>query len=305
MMAHSAKNLKLQCSRIVAVVVLVVCNLQRSDAWGWLLIGNWSSVDFTLPCEYQSCIQVTNEDTSAQLSSYRCRGLSWWQEQYTYNNISKQLTTQPRQGPAVCVDLQPNSTLNVGVSQCNATSKSQQWSFVNGTKIQNGLYNNLYLAVQQPSGAYLTQFAGASLPLIVAAAYDQSSTSGQYSTDFTLIESAVLSNYTPRLPQSANTTNLVRNGLFASNWREPLGLEAGDMTEICNWTILADLDLITNDGKDTYGRNIQLNAGPQHVNRHGQMGAISQLVPTFAGQEHSLLFQGSGLGNKTFILSIS
>lgn len=78
------------------------------------------------------------------------------------------------------------------------------------------------------------------------------------------------------------------------------------MTEICNWTILADLDLITNDGKDTYGRNIQLNAGPQHVNRHGQMGAISQLVPTFAGQEHSLLFQGSGLGNiKIFILSTS
>jgi hypothetical protein len=69
------------------------------------------------------------------------------------------------------------------------------------------------------------------------------------------------------------------------------------MTEICNWKIMADIDLNQQFDDDEYGWNVQLNAGPQHWNRHGQLGAISQLVPTYPNREHTLLFQGSGLGN--------
>lgn len=52
------------------------------------MIGNWSNVNFTLPCN-RSCMQVPAEDVTLQLTSEL-----WWQKQFTYNATSKQITNQ-------------------------------------------------------------------------------------------------------------------------------------------------------------------------------------------------------------------
>jgi hypothetical protein len=160
---------------------------------------------------------VPNENTSLQLDTYRCRSEVWWQEQFTYVKATRQITTQPRYGAKVCVDIMSGTAVNVGVSPCDASKKSQQWSFV-GTKIQNAA-NGLFLQVQPVSGYYLTYFAGASLNVFLGPKQPG------YLSDFTLMDSSVLRNYKPPTPSAINH---VQNGLFGMTWNEKLGLEADD-----------------------------------------------------------------------------
>lgn len=241
------------------------------------MIGSWSSTGFTLPCEYQTCIQKV--DDIPQLNSHRCRSEIFGPQQFTYNKTSKQISTQ---SPHVCVDMLPNSTKDVGVAACNARSKSQQWDFI-GSKIRNAG------SLQYMPDA-LVPLAGASLNVTVG----PDSQEEGYFSDFTLMDSTVLQSYKPPPPNSTDS-NYVLNGIFDKNWAELPGLVAGNMTAICSWKIMADIDLNRHNDHDTYGWNVQLNAGPQHTRTRGQLGAISQLVPTYANREHILLFQGSGV----------
>ena len=56
------------------IFLLLLSNMQRAHGWGWLMISNWSSANFTLPCN-STCFRVQNENIGLQLSSYRCRGV--------------------------------------------------------------------------------------------------------------------------------------------------------------------------------------------------------------------------------------
>lgn len=65
-------------------------------------------------------------------------------------------------------------------------------------------------------------------------------------SDFTLMNSSGPRGYIPHFEDKG--PNFVRNGKFSENWNEMLDLVAGDMTEICNWTILQDIGLKSNPG---------------------------------------------------------
>lgn len=138
------------------------------------------------------------------------------------------------------MDIMVNSTTLVGLAQSNASSKSQQWSF-DGTKIRNEA-NNLFMQGKPFWGLSLKPGAG----LVVGALESDSH------ADFTLMDSSVLRSYVPQL-EADHGPNFEQNGDFAKNWNETLKqLVQGEMTDICNWTILQDIGWNNNLSKDGF-----------------------------------------------------
>lgn len=288
--------------RVVVMVVLLMMASdvgQGVDAWGWLMVGNWSATNFVLPCNSSyNCINLPRSIIGESLTTYRCQGVSSLNEQWEYDNTTGEFTmdVSPPSGRR-CLDVMPGSDINnntLKLNFCNG-SASQQWEFDQATsKIRNG--HGLYLRVLKwaPTSDHLFDMR---TTLTLEASSDLQNDS--YVTDFTFMPSSALtsSNYTPPLPMY-NTTNLVVNGRFENTWGEPFGQQVGDLTEICSWTALQD-NLI-----GCFRTN-------QTLVHFVQLSSISQTVAAYANSQHVLTFQSqlntsiAGCGSPPIFIKLS
>lgn len=271
------------------------------DAWGWLMVGNWSATNFVLPCNStDNCINLPSSIVEESLTTYRCQGVSALNEQWEYDNTTGEfaMDVSPPSGRK-CLDVVPgnnsinNNTNTLKVNFCNG-SASQQWGFEQTTKIRNG--DGLYLRVLKWVATSDTLF-DMRATLTLEASLDVQNDS--YITDFTFMPSSAVtsSNYTPPLPMY-NTTNLVVNGRFENTWGEPFGQQVGDLTEICSWTPLQDNQIGSYRTNKTLVHFVQLSS-------------ISQKVATYANSEHVLTFQSQlntsilGCGSPPIFITLS
>ncbi|KAG0607368.1 hypothetical protein M758_8G023000 [Ceratodon purpureus] len=257
---------RIKACEVCVVVVWMMCNVGSAGAWGWLMSGNWSSTNFTLPCDATYCVNLPYANASMQFHLHRCVGVSFWEEQFSYDGTRFFMSTS--KGIDFCLDVVGDGT-KVGLRACDEESPSQRWNF-NGTKLQNGL--GLFLMVSEP---------------LVPYASDASLIVGEYNSvapsDWTFMDSSSLGNSSiPVLPAS-RSANLVQNNQFLENWG---GIQAegspGDMTLLCGWTILG-----FSRQKTFLVRNTVTNWS---VGWNVVLGAISQMVPTYPGEPHTLKF---------------
>ena len=280
---------------MILMLMLMMSDVGRGvDAWGWLMVGNWSATNFVLPCNStDNCFNLPSSAIQESLTTYRCQGVSALNEQWEYDNTTGEFSmdVSPPSGRR-CLDVVPgNNTLKVNF--CNG-SASQQWGFEQTTKIRNG--DGMYLRVLKwaPTSDQLFDMRAT---LTLEASLDIQNDS--YITDFTFMPSSALtsSNYTPPLPVY-NTTNLVVNGRFENTWGEPFGQQVGDLTEICSWTALQDNQIGCFRTNKTLVYFVQLSS-------------ISQKVATYANSEHVLTFQSQlntslqGCGSSPIFITLS
>ena len=260
---------------IVFLLILILEDLRHVDAWNWLMVGNWSSDNFTLPCNSTYyCINLPWDNATYALDTFRCQGLTYENEQWNYNNQTKALTmintspvtTTPQ---TLCLDATQNTT-GVILHKCNG-SLSQQW-FFNQSKIYNGLGLYLHVSKWAPSDSELFDFWPSQTLEASAELINDS-----WVTDFTFMPSSALLNL-PSLQPSDNTSNLVSNGRFEYLWNYLNSQMVGDLTYICDWAALETNEICTLTTNTTTAHYLQL-------------ASISQRVYTYVGLEHLLTFQ--------------
>ena len=256
---------------IILMLLFFLSNLEHVDAWSWLMVGNWSSTNFTLPCNSTYyCINLPYGNSTYPLDTFRCQGVLASNEQWDYNNQSKSLSlfvTPPSE--RMCLDATHNST-KIFVEKCNG-SLGQQWYFKDSK-----IYNNLGLYLRVPiwipaDWELFDQYATQSLEA------NSEVNSVDWMMDFTLMPNTSLANI-PTLQPTDNASNLIANGQFEYIWGEIPRQRVGDLTEICYWIALVDNDICT----------VKTNTTSVH---YLQLASISQIVYTYIGLEHLLTFQ--------------
>jgi hypothetical protein len=256
---------------IIFILVFFLRNLEHVDAWSWLMVGNWSSTNFTLPCNSTYyCINLPYGNSTYPLDTFRCQGVLASNEQWDYNNQSKALSlfvTPPSE--RMCLDATHNTT-RIFVEKCNG-SLGQQW-FFKESKIYNKLGLYLRVPIWIPADWELfDQYA--TQPLEVNSQVNNDN----WTMDFTFMPNSSLANI-PALQPTDNTSNLISNGQFEYIWGDIPRQRVGDFTEICYWIALADNDICT----------VKTNTTSIH---YLQLASITQLVYTYIGLEHLLTFQ--------------
>ena len=260
---------------IVFLLILILEDLGHVDAWNWLLVGNWSSNNFTLPCNSTYyCINLPWSNSTKPLTTFRCQGLIYENEQWNYDNQTNTLTmtitsSSTNTPQTMCLDASQNST-GVILHNCNG-SLSQKW-FFNQSKIYNGLGLYLHVPKWAPTDSELYDLRSAQALEASAQLVNDS-----WVTDFTFMPSTALLNVPSFLP-TENTSNLVSNGRFEYLYGLLASQTVGDLTNICNWAALATNDICTLTTNTTTAHYLQL-------------ASISQRVYTYVGLEHLLTFQ--------------
>jgi hypothetical protein len=247
---------------VCVAVVWMMCNMRSASAWGWLMAGKWSSTNFTLPCDGAYCVNLPFANASMPFHLHRCVGVSFWEEQFSYDG--KRFVMSTSKGVDFCLDVVGDGAK---LRECDVASQSQEWSF-NGTKLQNG--QGLFLMASAPLARYSSDVS-----LIVG------ELNGASPSDWTFVDSSSLGNSSmPALPAS-RSANLVLNDQFLENWG---GIQAegtpGDMTLLCRWTIVGY-------SKTFLEKNAVANWS---VGWNVRLGAVSQTVPTYSGEPHTLKF---------------
>ena len=255
---------RISAYEVCAAVLWIMCSVRTVSTWGWLMAGKWSSTNFTLPCDATYCVNLPFANASMPFHLHRCVGVNFWEEQFSYDGTSFRMSTSP--GVDFCLDVGDDT--QVVLHDCDATSLSQQWVF-NGTKLQNG------------QGLFLM----ASVPVILPYAPDVSLMVGEFNTlvasDWTFMDSSCLENDSMLVLPADRTANFVQNDQFLENWG---GIQAsgspGDMTLLCRWNILG------------YSKTLLVRHAISNwsVGWSVMLGAISQTVPTYSGEPHSLKF---------------
>lgn len=272
-------------------------SVASSQTWGWLMVGgSWNTNELRsgLPCSSYSCIRSGVNSSNYQLNTNRCRGLVWQDEQFFYNltgshelRMKASTNGSSSSNDFLCVDVVPGGGGGGGairLAACNKSHLSQAWYF---DAQQHTVYNgeNLYMSVQEQRG---NNRFNSSLQLVAA----KNATSA---SEFSLVPNSAFSVNPPWPPANysdgINASNFVRNG----NFTETSGTseyQRSDLTAICNWNILRDVDV-----HPVSGANVDVSAGSNCVQLDGKdrHGAISQVVSTIPPMPHTLTFQATGL----------
>ena len=268
-----------------------------SQTWGWLMVGgSWNTTELTsgLPCSSYSCIRSGIDSNNLQLDTYRCRGLVWRDEQFFYNLTGshelrmKTSTSDSNHMGLLCVHAIPGGGGDaIELAACNKSDLSQAWYF--DTQQRRTVYNgqNLYMSVGEQG---VNNSFNSSLRLVAVK-------NATLASEFSFVPNRALSLTPPWPPANYSdgvyASNFVRNGKFIET-SGATEYERGDLTAICNWNILRDVDVqpvrVSNATIDvSLGSNyVQLNGKDRH-------GAISQVVSTIPPLPHTLTFQVAGL----------
>lgn len=264
-------------------VVWTTCNASGASAWGWLMVGQWSATNFTLPCDATYCVNLPFANASMPFHLHRCVGVGFWEEQFSYDGARFTMATS--EGVEFCLDVVGDGT-QLGLRACASASPSQRWRF-NGTKLQNG--QGSFLLASAPLAPYASDAS-----LIVG------ELTGALPSDWTFMESSSLGNEPTVAVPASRSANLVRNDQFLENWG---GMQAegspGDMTLLCGWMIVGESKTLLVRNKVTewsVGWNVIL-------------GAISQTVATYPGLPHTLKFNvkvnGTCVAGDTLLVSLT
>ena len=274
-------------------------NVASSQTWGWLMVGgSWNTTELRsgLPCSSYSCIRSGVDSDNLQLDTYRCRGLVWRDEQFFYNLTGshdlrmRTSTTGSNNEGFLCVHVIPGGGGGfddaIKLAACNKSDLSQAWYF---DTQQRTVYNgeNLYMSVEEQ---VVNNPFSSSLRLMAAK-------NATLASEFSFVPNWALSLTPPWPPANysdgVNASNFVRNGNFIET-SGTTGYQRGDLTAICNWNILRDVDVQPIRISDA---NVNVSSGSSYVQLNGKdrHGAISQVVSTIPPLPHTLTFQVTAL----------
>lgn len=199
-------------------------------------------------------------------------------------------TTGSNNGGFLCVHVIPGGGGGfddaIKLAACNKSDLSQAWYF---DTQQRTVYNgeNLYMSVEEP---VVNNAFSSSLRLMAAK-------NATLASEFSFVPNWALSLTPPWPPANysdgVNASNFVRNGNFIET-SGTTGYQRGDLTAICNWNILRDVDVQPIRISDA---NVNVSSGSSYVQLNGKdrHGAISQVVSTIPPLPHTLTFQVTAL----------